>query len=200
MFRWECMHGFLDTHLLIHSWCDIARNRKMKMIHRIHGLHHASGGPPKLTFHVGDMATRTWQVGILLACRRVDRNIYPSKRLYIIFCFVTRASLTPRSFPRWFLDCTCNDVLCNDVLVNFDRRDLSCSLTQSTPLMQACCCQVTRSFVSLYFITSNQDAISDEPEITCRILAGRLLRKPVAASRSSGHQSNPSSLPVPVPV
>jgi len=33
------LHGFLDTHLLIHSWCDIARNRvgirhrycKMKM-------------------------------------------------------------------------------------------------------------------------------------------------------------------------
>ena len=24
--------------------------------------------------------------------------------------------------------------------------------------MQACCCQVTRSFVSLYFITSNEDA------------------------------------------
>jgi len=21
------LHGFLDTHLLIHSWCDIARNR-----------------------------------------------------------------------------------------------------------------------------------------------------------------------------
>jgi len=33
--------------------------------------------------------------------------------------------------------------------------------------MQACCCQITRIFVSLHFITSNQDAeaISDEPEI-----------------------------------
>jgi len=154
------------------------------------------------------MATWTWQVGILLACRRVDRNIYPSKRLYIIFLFfhpsITNAEVVSTViFGLYLLGLYfCNDVLCNVVLVNFDRRDLSCSLTQSTPLMQACCCQVTRSFVSLYFITSNQDAdaISDEPEITCRILAGRLLRKPVTASRSSGHQSNPSSLPVPVPV
>ena len=52
-----------------------------------------------------------------------------------------------------------------DVLVNFE--EIRCSLTQSMPLMQACCCQVTGSVVSLYSITSNQDAesISDEPEI-----------------------------------
>ena len=28
------LHGFLDAHLLIHSWCDIARNRVGTVVRR----------------------------------------------------------------------------------------------------------------------------------------------------------------------